>query len=327
LQEARENSFKINWTELVPKVLNVPKRTLFNKINIKEVIPYIDWKFFFHSWKLSAKYHTITNVSVCGHCRAQWLVSFPANERERAQEAAKLYDDAQEMLQKFVELDVDFIKAIFGIYEAFSEDDWIIIDNKSFAFLRQQTKNEKGEYLCLSDFIAPVELEKKDYIGAFAVTAGAGADYLMKKHEKENDEYSVLLMKSLLDRLAEAATEWLYAKVRREYWGYAPDENLTVSEMFSVKYQGIRPAVGYPSIPDQSVNFALHELLKSDEIGISLTENGVMSPSASVSGFFFANPQAKYFAVSEISEEQLEDYSVRKDVKIEEIRKFLAGNL
>ncbi|MDR0331893.1 MAG: methionine synthase [Dysgonamonadaceae bacterium] len=327
LQEACENRFKTDWRNFEAKTPNMFGRKVFNKIDISEIIPYIDWKFFFHSWKLSAKYHTITNVSACGHCRAQWLVSFPANERERAQEAAKLYDDAQEMLQKFVELDVDFIKAIFGIYEAFSEDDWIIIDNKSFAFLRQQTKNEKGEYLCLSDFIAPVELGKKDYIGAFAVTAGAGADYLMQKYEKENDEYSVLLMKSLLDRLAEAATEWLHAKVRREYWGYAPDGNLTVTEMFSVKYQGIRPAVGYPSIPDQSVNFALHELLKSEEIDISLTENGVMSPNASVSGFFFANPQAKYFAVGDISEEQLEDYAIRKGISVKDVRKFLLANL
>jgi 5-methyltetrahydrofolate--homocysteine methyltransferase len=327
LEEARKNSFKINWTELVPKVPNAPKRTLFNNINIKEIIPYIDWKFFFHSWKLSAKFYTVHNISTCEHCRAQWLVSFPVNERERAQEAAKLYDDAQEMLQKFVEIDVDFIKAVFGLYEAYSENDIIFIDGKPFPFLRQQTKTDESSYLCLSDFIAPIESGKPDYIGTFAVTAGFGADYLLSKHEKENDEYSVLLMKSLLDRLAEAATEWLHAKVRREYWGYAPDENLTVAEMFSVKYQGIRPAVGYPSIPDQSVNFALQKMLQSGEIGISLTENGVMLPNASVSGFFFANPQAKYFAVGDISEEQLKDYAERKGVKVEEIRKFLLANL
>jgi 5-methyltetrahydrofolate--homocysteine methyltransferase len=349
LEESRKNSFKINWTEFVPKTPNVPERTLLNNINIKEITPYIDWKFFFHSWKLSAKFHTVSGISTCGHCRAQWLVSFPAGERERAQEAAKLYDDAQEMLQKFVDIDADFIKAVFGLYKAHSKGDTIVIDKKPFPFLRQQTKNDNSaswlasevvsersrtvepltsrEYLCLSDFIAPIESKKPDYIGAFAVTAGAGADYLMQKYEKEGDEYAVLLMKSLLDRLAEAATEWLHAKVRREYWGYAPDENLTVSEMFSVKYQGIRPAVGYPSIPDQSVNFALHELLKSDEIGISLTENGVMSPNASVSGFFFANPQAKYFAVGEISEEQLEDYARRKNVSAEDVRKFLLANL
>jgi len=134
-------------------------------------------------------------------------------------------------------------------------------------------------------------------------------------------------MKSLLDRLAEAATEWLHAKVRREFWGYAADESLTVAEMFAVKYRGIRPAVGYPSIPDQSVNFALHEMLHSEEIGISLTENGVMYPNASVSGLFFAHPQAKYFAVGEISEEQLSDYARRKGRNTDDIRKFLLANL
>jgi 5-methyltetrahydrofolate--homocysteine methyltransferase len=182
--------------------------------------------------------------------------------------------------------------------------------------MKKQTKNEKGEYLCLSDFIAPISSGKKDYIGAFAVTAGAGADYLLSKYEKEGDDYSVLLMQSLLDRLAEATAEWLHAKVGYEYWDYATDDN-----------QGIRPAVGYPSIPDQSVNFPLHELLKSEEIGISLTENGVMIPNASVSGFFFAHPQARYFAVGEISEEQVEDYAKRKGVKVEYVRKFLAANL
>ena len=327
LKEARENSFKIDWTEFVPNVPNVLGNTLLNKIDISEIIPYIDWRFFFHSWKLSAKFHTIANSSACGHCRAQWLVSFPKDELERAQEAAKLYDDAQKMLQKFVELDVDFIKAVFGIYEAYSENDTIYIGGQPFPFLRQQVKNANGEYLCLSDFIAPRELKKQDYVGAFAVTAASGADYLLSKYEKENDAYSVLLMQSLLDRLAEAATEWLHAKVRREYWGYASDEVLTISNMLSVKYQGIRPAVGYPSIPDQSVNFPLHELLKSDEIGILLTENGIMSPNASVSGFFFANPQAKYFAVGEISEEQLEDYARRKNANTEDISKFLATNL
>ena len=275
-------------------------RKILNKININEVIPFIDWKMFFHSWKLSAKYHTV----LYAECRSKWLASFPENEQERTQEALKLYDDAWEMLRKFKELDVEYIKAVFGIYEANSENDTIYIDEKPFPFLRQQTKNEKDEYLCLSDFIAPISSRKKDFIGVFAVTAASGADYLLSKYEKEGDEYSVLLIKSLLDRLAEAATEWLH---------------------LSTHFQGIRPAVGYPSIPDQSINFPLHELLKSEEIGISLTENGIMSPNASVSGFFF--PRGKYFAVGEISEEQLEDYAGRKGTRVEDVRKFLAGNL
>ncbi|MDD2226322.1 MAG: vitamin B12 dependent-methionine synthase activation domain-containing protein, partial [Dysgonamonadaceae bacterium] len=161
----------------------------------------------------------------------------------------------------------------------------------------------------------------------FAVTAGAGADYLLQKYRNQGDEYSALLMKSVLDRLAEAATEWLHEKVRKEYWGYAPHEKLPIPELFAVKYQGIRPAVGYPSIPDQSINFLLHDMLCSDEIGITLTENGVMYPNASVSGFFFSHPQSRYFAVGPVSDEQLDDYAKRRGMSKDEIRKFLLSNI
>ncbi len=255
------------------------------------------------------------------------MASFREDEREKAQEASKLYDDAVEMLQKLVDLDAEYLKAVFGIYEAYSENDTLFFGGKTFALLRRQQKNDKEEYPCLSDFIAPKASGKTDYVAAFAVTAGSGADYLMKKYESEGDEYAALLMKSLLDRLAEAATEWLHEKIRKEYWGYASDENLSVAELFAVKYRGIRPAVGYPSLPDQSANFDLHELLRSEEIGISLTENGVMYPNASVSGLIFAHPQSKYFAVGVISEEQLVDYAQRKNVETEKVRKFLLANL
>jgi 5-methyltetrahydrofolate--homocysteine methyltransferase len=222
---------------------------------------------------------------------------------------------------------VDYVKAVFGLYEAYSEDDTIFIDQTPFPFLRQQKKTDKNEYLCLSDFIASRESGKKDYIGAFAVTAGAGADAQLRRYEEAGDDYAALLMKSLLDRLAETATEWLHEKVRREYWGYAADEKLSIAELFAVKYQGIRPAVGYPSIPDQTINFLLHDLLATKEIGITLTENGVMYPNASVSGFFFAHPESKYFTIGGISEEQLADYARRKNVPPDEIRKFLLANL
>ncbi len=327
IKEAREKAFKIDWETFETNTPKVLGRVVLDDIKVKDILPYIDWKFFFHSWNLSAKFHTVTNVSMCGHCRAQWLVGFREDERERAQEASKLYDDAQEMLQKFIDLDAEYIKAVFGLYEAYSENDTIFIDGKPFPMLRQQKKTDKNEYLCLADFVAPKTSGKKDYVGAFAVIGGAGADYLLRKYENEGDEYSALLMKSLLDRLAEAATEWLHAIVRKDYWGYAVDENLSVAEMFAVKYRGIRPAVGYPSIPDQSVNFPLHEMLRSDEIGISLTENGVMYPNASVSGLFFAHPQSKYFAIGEISEEQMEDYAARKGQETKDVRKFLLANL
>lgn len=327
LAEARQKKFKADWLGFEPDVPRQLGRIVLQHIAVSEIVPFIDWKFFFHAWNLSAKFASVKNVDSCGNCRTQWLATFRDDERDKAQEAARLYDDAREMLRSFIENDVPYIKAVFGFYEAQSESDTIFIADRPFPMLRQQRKNEKDEYLCLSDFIAPVESAKKDYIGAFAVTAGAGAESRLKKYENEGDEYAVLLMKSLLDRLAEAATEWLHAKVRREFWGYAADESLAVAEMFAVKYRGIRPAVGYPSIPDQSVNFPLHEMLHSEEIGISLTENGVMYPNASVSGLFFAHPQAKYFAVGEISEEQLLDYARRKRRNAEDIRKFLLANL
>lgn len=327
LADARRRRFV--WNEqtahiVVPKTLG---RHVLPSIPVKEIIPFIDWKFFFHSWNLSAKFYTITNVSMCGHCRAQWLASFAETDRVRAQEASKLYDDAIEMLQYFVELDVDYLKAVFGLYPAYSHNDSICVENYTFPMLRQQTERDKDNYICLSDFVAPKEANVTDYIGAFAVTAGVGAEYLMQKYEAEGDEYSVLLMKSLLDRLAEAATEWLHKEIRTTHWGYAPDENLSLNDLFTVKYRGIRPAVGYPSIPDQSVNFDLHKLLHAEEVGISLTENGVMYPNASVSGFFFAHPDISYFAIGKISEEQVADYAERKGMTTDEVRKFLLANV
>ena len=327
LAEARKNAFSIDWNRyeaVVPRILG---RVKLEHIGMKEIIPYIDWKFFFHAWNMSAKFHTVTKTDRSKEARAAWLAGYREDDREKGREAEKLYDDAADMLQKFTEENVEYIKAVFGIYEAYSENDTIFIDGTPFPFLRQQKKSDKNEYFCLSDFIAPRQTGKKDYAGAFAVTAGVGADEQMRRYEAEGDEYAALLMKSLLDRLAEAATEWLHAKIRREYWGYAAEENISIGEMFAVKYEGIRPAVGYPSIPDQTVNFLLHDVLATPEIGISLTENGVMYPNASVSGLLFAHPQSRYFAIGEISEEQVTDYAQRKNVKPDGIRKFLLANL
>jgi 5-methyltetrahydrofolate--homocysteine methyltransferase len=327
LREARDKAFSIDWSTFKPAVPRQMGRTLLDDIKMREIIPFIDWKFFFHAWELSAKFHTVTRIDACEKCRAQWYATFREEEQEKAREAARLYDDAQEMLQLFVREDAAYIKAVFGIYEAYSENDTLYLGGTSFPFLRQQKKTEKNTYYCLSDFTAPRASGVTDYVGAFAVTAGTGADEQLRRYEAEGDEFASLLMKSLLDRLAEAATEWLHAKIRREYWGHAAEENLTVAEMFAVKYEGIRPAVGYPSIPDQTTNFLLHDLLASEEIGISLTENGVMYPNASVSGLLFAHPRSTYFAIGEISEEQVADYAQRKQKDPGEIRKFLLANL
>ncbi|WP_352421401.1 methionine synthase [Proteiniphilum sp.] len=327
LEEARQHAFNIDWDDYQAAVPPKLGRIKLEHIPLEEIMPYIDWKFFFHAWNMSAKFHTVTRTERTKEARAAWIAGYREDDREKGLEAEKLYDDAVDMLQKFTEENVDYVRAVFGIYEAYSENDTVFVGGTPFPFLRQQKKNDKNEYFCLSDFIAPLQTGKKDYIGAFAVTAGVGAEEQIGRYEAEGDEYAALLMKSLLDRLAEAATEWLHARVRREYWGYAADENLSIGEMFAVKYTGIRPAVGYPSIPDQTVNFLLHDVLETPEIGISLTENGVMYPNASVSGLFFAHPQSKYFAIGEISEEQVTDYARRKNVKPDEIRKFLLANL
>ncbi|MCE5178287.1 MAG: methionine synthase [Porphyromonadaceae bacterium] len=327
LEEARRNPFRAtgSYEPVRPKTMG---RVKMEQIGVDTLIPYIDWKFFFPAWNLSAKFHTITRIDRNDAAAYEkWKASYRDEEQEKAEEAAKLYRDAADMLQRFADEQVDYVKAVFGLYEAYSENDTIVIGETPFPFLRQQKKTDSNEYFCLSDFIASRESGKKDYLGAFAVTAGDGADEEMKRFEEEGDDYSALLMKSLLDRLAETATEWVHEKVRRDYWGYAADERLSIAELFAVKYQGIRPAVGYPSIPDQTTNFLLHKLLATDEIGISLTENGVMYPNASVSGLLFAHPESKYFSIGEISEEQMIDYARRKNVKPEEIRKFLLANL
>lgn len=327
LEEARRNPFRMvsSYEPVRPKAMG---RVKMEKIDVDTLIPYIDWKFFFPAWNLSAKFHTITRIDRNdAGAYEKWKSSYREEEQEKAVEAARLYRDAQDMLQHFVDTQVDYVKAVFGLYEAYSENDTIFLGETPFPFLRQQEKNDKNEYICLSDFVASRESGKKDYVGAFAVTAGDGADIEMHRLEKEGDDYAALLMKSLLDRLAETATEWVHEKIRRDYWGYAADEQLSVAELFAVKYQGIRPAVGYPSIPDQTTNFLLHKLLATEEIGISLTENGVMYPNASVSGLLFAHPESKYFSIGEISEEQMIDYARRKNVKPEEIRKFLLANL
>ncbi len=323
LQEARAHAYAIDWERYVPPRPATVGRVKLDPIPVREVVPYINWKFFFHAWKLSAKYHTVTKVAKDKPAREAWALSFREAERERALEAARLYDDAQAMLSRFIREEVDYVKALFGLYEAWSDEDTIYLDGTPFPLLRQQVKSDANGYLCLSDFVAPNLQGINDYAGVFAVTAGAGADKQLKRYEEKGDDYNGLLMRSLLDRLAEAATEWLHAAVRRTYWGYAQKEALSVEEMFAVKYVGIRPAVGYSSIPDQSSNFILHDLLDSQEIGISLTENGAMYPNASVSGLFLAHPKSKYFAVGDIDDEQLADYARRKGVSVEALRKFL----
>lgn len=328
LSEAVKSSSGIVWDNYTPPTPNKTGRHVIPHIPIEEILPYVDWKFFFHSWNLSARYHTVQHLDGCPGCDAEWLNAFPEKEKEKAQEGMSLFRDAKKMLDYLIFSKAEYIKAVYAIHEAYAENECIYINNICFPMLRQQKKNDKGEYLSLCDFVLPKNSGKKDYVAGFTVTAGVGANELLSKYEHEGDEYSVLLLKSVLDRLAEATTEYLHAKIRKEYWGFAPDEDITVDEMFSLKYQGIRPAVGYPSIPDQSINFLLNnDLLQAKEIGVELTENGVMLPNASVSGLIFAHPQARYFNIGQISEEQANDYIERRGEKAELTRKFLSANI
>ncbi len=326
LEDARNNPYVIDWNDFQACEPKVKGRKVMKDIPAKEVIPFIDWKFFFHGWNLSAKFGSIDGIDKDEESRNKWLSRFRSEEQERAKEAIKLYDDAVELLNQIVEKDHSKINAVFAIYDAYSNGDDIVINDICVPLLRQQRVSDKNEYMCLSDFVAPKSLGIKDYIAPFAVTASDGAD-LLKKYESENDEYMVLLMKSLLERLAEAGTEWLHYMVRKEYWGFAADEDISVADMLATRYQGIRPAVGYPSIPDQTISFVLEELLTLRDIDVELTENGMMIPTASVSGFIFAHPLSKYFVIGPINEAQVEDYAKRRDVEVKDLRKFLLANL
>lgn len=288
---------------------------------VHEVSPYINWIYFFHAWGFQPRFAAIANIHGCDACRASWLTSFPEEDRPKAAEAMQLHKEANRMLDL---LDEDFeVKTIFKLCKANAEGDNLILDGITFPLLRQQTKKrEGGPFLCLSDFVRPLSSGISDTIGAFAVTIDADMEGL---HEK--DPYKHLLVQTLSDRLAEAATEKMHEYVRKEAWGYAKEEKLTIPDLLIEKYQGIRPAVGYPSLPDQSVNFLLDKLLDMEKIGISLTENGAMHPHASVCGLMFAHPASEYFSVGKIGEDQLQDYAKRRGMSVEKMRKFLGANL
>lgn len=318
IEEIRENKFKIDWenTEIFkPNKLGI---TVIENQDLRELVPFIDWTPFFWSWDLSGKYPNIFDDELKG------------------EEAKSLFNDAQIMLNKILDEKLFTAKAIFGLFPANSdEQDDIIIMNEQgeeitkFRTLRQQVKKSAGkEYIALSDFIAPKSTGKTDYMGVFCVSTGFGAEELAKKYEAENDDYTAIMVKALADRLAEAFAEFLHHKVRTEYWGYASDEVLDNNDLIAEKYQGIRPAPGYPACPDHLEKETIWELLGVEEkIGVILTESLAMFPTAAVSGYYFANPNAKYFGVGKIAEDQLQDYAKRKGVDLEYARKWLMPNL
>ena len=305
---------------------NTPGITRFNDINLREIVPFIHWTFFFMAWRLNGKYDDIQTVCDCGSCKIGWLQKFPLAERPKAEEALKLYKDAQEMLRRFLDEKIVTVNAMVGIYPAYSADDDIIaeIDNKKITIptLRQQIPSSDGFCYALSDFIKP----ENDFIGVFANTV-LGVEPFAETFEKDDDMYNAILVKTLSDRLAEATAEWLHYKVRTKIWGYAPDEALNVNELFKTHYRGIRPAVGYPSLPDQSIIFTLDKLIHFEDLGIMLTENGAMFPNASVSGMIFDHPKSKYFNIGKIDENQFKDYARRCGKSPEVLRKWLAANI
>ncbi len=347
LTEARAKRRVTNWASYTP-VVPAQKGVQEISLPVEVVIPYINWTYFFSTWGIKIQDSRFNVGAKCFRPIQDSIqdkiqgFDHKNNEQEKAVEATSLYHDAQMLLQEFVKNQTKCM-ARYGFFEAVSDGDNIILnpnrvlnpvrvekrvekgntDNKEIKIpvLRQQLSNEKDVYLSLSDFIMPVSEGRTDYIGAFVVTAGTGFDSLQEKVEK--DSYRHLLLQSLSDRLAEASSEYLHQLVRKNFWGYAPNESLSIPDLFKSKYQGIRPAVGYPSLPDQRIIFSLDKLLQFKEIGVSLTENGAMKPSSTVAGLYFANPEAQYFRIGRISDEQLEDYAIRRGEPKDVIRKFL----
>ena len=264
---------------------------------IHEVAPYINWTYFFHAWGFKP---TATHTP----------------------EARQLQEDALQVLD---ELEGELAtSSIFRLCRANADEDNLLIDGTTvFPLLRQQKPNTQGApHLCLSDFVRPLSSGKADTVGLFASTVNG-----LEALHTPGDPYRDLLIQTLGDRLAEAATEKMHQYVRQTAWGYAPDEDLPIPDLLAERFQGIRPAVGYPSLPDQSVNFILDNLLDMQRIGITLTENGAMHPHSSVSGLMLAHPAARYFAVGRIGEDQLKDYARRRGLTVERMKKFLAALL
>jgi 5-methyltetrahydrofolate--homocysteine methyltransferase len=259
------------------------------------------------------------------------------NDPRHGEEAAKLYHDALKLLDRLEKEQIIKAKGVVGIFPANAVgDDIEVYDDEDrsntiavFKNLRNQAKKDNGlPNLCLSDFVAPRESGRIDYIGAFANTAGIGIEHYLDEFAKNHDDYSSIMIKALADRLAEAFTEILHEKVRQEIWGYKPGENLSLDDLLYEKYQGIRPAHGYPACPDHSEKNTLFNLLGAREkTGITLTESYSMHPAASVSGLMFAHPESKYFYVDKIGKDQVSDYAKRKNEKIETIESWLASNL
>jgi len=317
LTEARANALTLGFNDtncVAPKKLGVQ---VYDNYPLEELVPYIDWTPFFQTWELHGKYPKILTDEVVG------------------EEATSLFADAQELLKRIVTEKWLTAKAVTGIFPANAVGDDIEIyaerGDKTPIYtqrsLRQQTKKAMGQpNIALSDYIAPKTSGIDDYIGAFVVTTGIGIDEHVARFEADHDDYNSILIKALADRLAEAFAERMHEVVRKEQWGYGSDEQLSNEELIKEHYRGIRPAPGYPACPDHTEKIGLFEILNASlHTSVELTENLAMTPVSSVSGWYFAHPDAKYFGLGKITDEQIRDLSARKNVPFEEMDRWLSS--
>jgi 5-methyltetrahydrofolate--homocysteine methyltransferase len=318
IARARANAHRIDWRSYAPPRPRVLGRRLLRGYDLAEIARYIDWAPFFQTWDLAGTYPKILEDPLVGEA------------------ARSVLAEGRAMLERIVAAKSLKANAVFGLYPAASVGDDIEIyadeSRRETAMiwhcLRQQAEKPSDRAnLCLADFVAPKDTGIADYIGAFAVTAGIGVDAGVQAFEAKHDDYNAIMLKALADRLAEAFTEVLHERVRKEYWGYAADEKLSSSELIAEKYRGIRPAPGYPACPDHTEKGALFGLLSAAEAGITLTESYAMLPASSVSGFYLSHPDARYFAVDKIGEDQAADYARRKALALEQTERWLAPNL
>ncbi len=325
LEEARKNKTQLDWQTTSIKKPSFLGTKVFEEYSLKELRKYIDWTPFFQSWELAGRFPGILTDSIVG------------------KEATKLFEDANQLLDKLIAEKSIKAKAVIGFFPAntVQEDDMELYDfdangqidtqavkAKLFNLRQQNKKSAKTTNFCLSDYIAPKETGMTDYIGAFAVTTGIGVEELAKHYEADYDDYNSIMVKALADRLAEAFAERMHERVRKEFWGYAPEEQLDNEALIKEKYKGIRPAPGYPACPDHLEKGTLFKLLNvTENIGISLTESYAMMPASSVSGWYYAHPDARYFGLGKIEKDQIEDYAQRKGLTIEATERWLGSVL
>ncbi len=335
IEEARANGYKIDWEN---STISVPKMTGTHQLNdypISEIRKFIDWTFFFHTWRIAGSFKGITEVHD-EKSKKEWLSRFTDEDNlNKAEEALKLFLDARQMLDDIEEKKMITANAVFGIYPANRVgDDTVVYTDETrkevrtvFHHMReQQEKPGKAVYHSLADFVAPEGYN--DYIGGFAVTTGTGIEKWLDYYDEQGDDYNNILLKSLADRLAEAFAELVHYRVRTEFWGYAPDEPFDTESFVRERYRGIRPALGYPACPDHSEKRTLFDLIEAEKrAGVTLTEHFSMYPNASVSGIYLASPEAIYFGVGKIGDDQIEDLARRKNISVETMKKWIPLNI